>query len=110
MYRADTDQNWGYRLDSRFEFANATYPNLPDQTHSLHVGWTWRTQQDGNRELRMDGHHASSAGKYLLGCVWFEAFFNENVVGNSFVPKDIDPQYAAFLQQTAHITVVDASR
>ena len=105
MYRADTDKNWGYRIDSQFDFENATYPNLPDQTHSLHAGWSWRKQNDGSQELRMDGHHASSAGKNLLGCVWFETLFNEKVVGNRFVPKDIDSNYAEFLQQTAHVTV-----
>jgi hypothetical protein len=109
MYRADTDENWGYRIDSEFDFENATYPNLPNQTHSLHAGWYWRTQKDGTRELRMDGHHASSAGKYLLGCVWFETFFNENVVGNSYVPKGIDSKYAEFLQKTAHETVSEAA-
>lgn len=109
MYRADTDQNWGYRIDSRFDFQNPTYPDLPDQTHSLHAGWHWRKQQDGTWELRMDGHHASAAGKYLLGCVWFETFFNENVVGNSYVPTGIDSKYVEFLQQTAHETVSEAA-
>lgn len=56
----------------------------------------------------MDGHHASAAGKYLLGCVWFETFFNQNVVGNGFVPKGMDPKYAEFLQQTAHAAVSEA--
>lgn len=101
----DTDKNWGYRIDSKFDFENAAYANLPDQTHSLHVGWHWRKQQDGNWQLRMDGHHANSTGEYLLGCVWFETLFNENVVGNSYTPKGIDPNYAEFLQQTAHATV-----
>ncbi|MEQ9406547.1 MAG: DUF4886 domain-containing protein [Fuerstiella sp.] len=110
MYRADTDVNRGYRIDSDFDFENATYPELPDQTHSLHTGWYWKKQQDGAWQLRMDGHHASSAGKYLLGCVWFEIFFNENVVGNGYVPKDIDAKYAEFLQQTAHATVSGSSR
>ncbi len=110
MYRADTDKKWGYRVDRTFDFENATFPNLPDQTHSLHAGWFWRKQNDGTRELRIDGHHASSAGKYLLGCVWFETFFNENVVGNNFVPKGIDSEYAEFLQRTAHVTVSSGSR
>lgn len=109
MYRADTDQNWGYRIDDKFDFENATYPDLPDQTHSLHAGWQWRKQKEGAWKLRMDGHHASSTGKYLLGCVWFETFINENVVGNGFVPKGIDSSYAEFLQHTAHETVSSAA-
>lgn len=92
-------------IDSEFDFKNATYPNPPNQDHSLHTGWFWRKQKDGTQELKLDGHHASSAGKYLPGCVWFETFFSENVVGNSFVPKGIASKYAKFLQQTAHQTV-----
>lgn len=107
MYRADTDKNWGYRIDSEFDFENASYPDLPVQTHSLHTGWQWRKQKDGSRELKIDGHHASAAGKYLLGCVWFETFFNENVIGNAYVPNGIDRGYASFLQQTAHESVSD---
>lgn len=47
MYRADTDEDWGYRIDKEFDFENAAYPQLPDQTHSLHAGWHWRKQKDG---------------------------------------------------------------
>lgn len=110
MYRADIDKDRGYRVDSDFDFQNAAWPDLPDQSHSLHVGWRWRNQKNGTRELAIDGHHASSAGKYLLGCVWYETFFHESVIANSYVPKGMDPNYAEFLQQTAHKTVSDNLR
>lgn len=110
MYLADRDSNWGYRIDSAFDFDNATYPSLPDQTHSLHAGWSWRKNADGTRALRIDGHHASSAGKYLIGCVWFETLFNDDVTENEFIPKSIDPHYAKFLQQTAHTAVSALSK
>ena len=53
----------------------------------------------------MDGHHAGKAGKYLIGCVWFEVLYQQSVVGNSYVPEGIDPEYVSFLQQTAHRAV-----
>ncbi|QDT11555.1 DUF4886 domain-containing protein [Planctomycetes bacterium K23_9] len=102
MFLADTDQRWGFRPDINFDFDNATYPNLPVQTHSLHTGWAWKKTKDGSHRLNLDGHHANRSGQYLLGCVWFETFFDESVVENPFVPKGIDPIYGKFLRQTAH--------
>ena len=102
LFLADTDQQWGYRADKNFDFDNATSPNLPLQTHSLHTGWFWTKEKDGSRALKLDGHHTSSVGQYLLGCVWFETLFNESVIENSFAPKGVDPAYAKFLRETAH--------
>lgn len=107
MYRADIDPQWGFRPDTSFEAEKALYPALPDQTHSLHTGWFWRRQEDGNYQLRMDGHHAGDAGKYLLGCVWFEVLYDQIVVGNAFVPENLESGYVRFLQETAHRAVAD---
>ena len=53
----------------------------------------------------MDGHHASGAGKYLLGCVWFETFYGESSVPNEFIPKGMERDYARFLRTIAHAAV-----
>jgi hypothetical protein len=105
FYLADTDPNWGYRADASFEPQAAKLPALPDQTHSLHVGWYWKKQPNGNATLGMDGHHANTAGEYLGACVWYEVLFGETVVGNAFMSNGIDSDYARFLQQTAHKAV-----
>ncbi|MCX6906918.1 MAG: DUF4886 domain-containing protein [Verrucomicrobia bacterium] len=99
---ADSDPKWGYRPDTKFDFKNARSPALPDQTHSLHVGWRWMKGKDGKETLRMDGHHANTAGEYLGACVFYEVLFNETVVGNTFIPPSLAPTYARFLQETAH--------
>lgn len=104
--RADTDPQWGYRPDKRFDFANARPPTLPDQTHSLHVGWRWTKQKDGRTTLAMDGHHANVAGEYLGACVFFETLFDESVVGNAYSPPGLDAPYGRFLQETAHQAVL----
>lgn len=105
MYLADIDDQWGYRKDSSFDFPHAEFPSLPDQSHSLHVGWRWRKAKDGNYQLSMDGHHANATGEFLLGCVWFERLFGEGVQNNAFIPKGMDPNYAVFLRKTAHKAV-----
>ena len=105
FYRADTDPQWGYRPDTAFDLRNAQPPALPDQTHSLHVGWRWAQQKDGSKKLSMDGHHASTAGEYLGACVFYEVLFAQSAVGNAFVPPGLDPAYAKFLQETAHNAV-----
>lgn len=105
FHRADTDPMWGYRPDSKFDRKVARPPALPEQTHSLHVGWRWVMRKDDKDQLLMDGHHANEAGKYLGACVFYEVLFGEIVVGNPFVPPIIDASYARFLQETAHRAV-----
>ncbi|MCA9133463.1 MAG: DUF4886 domain-containing protein [Planctomycetales bacterium] len=110
FYLADTDSKYGYRTDTSFDFSTAKHPSLPDQSHSLHVGWRWHKPESGQWSLHMDGHHANAAGEYLGACVWYEVLFQESCVGNAFVPAGIDAEYAKFLQQTAHRAVVAAGQ
>jgi hypothetical protein len=105
FYIADTETKWGYKTDAKFDAKKATAPELPDQTHSLHVGWKWAKGKDGKMTLGMDGHHANLAGEYLGACVWYEVLFGESAVGNKFIPKGLDAEYAKFLQETAHKAV-----
>ena len=106
FFLADTDPQWGYQPDTKYDFKQKDPTILPDQTHSLHVGWRLTKQADGTRKLSMDGHHANSAGEYLGACVWYEVLFGESVVGNEFVTSGLDKADARFLQETAHKAVV----
>jgi hypothetical protein len=101
FWAADNHPNFGYRVPVDFDANTLKYPELPDQTHSLHVGYRWRTS-DGKKQLKMDGHHANSAGEYLGACVWFECLYGESPIGNEFVPDELDPEYATHLQTIAH--------
>lgn len=102
FFMVDSDPKWAYQRDEAFKVKQARHPALPNQKHSLHVGWKWWKQKDGSMVLRMDGHHANTAGEYLGGCVWYEALFGVSVVGNPFVPSGLQPEFARFLQETAH--------
>ncbi len=104
---ADNDPRWAYQVDKMFDFKAAKQPALPDQTHSLHVGWRWSKPKDSTApaQLKTDGHHANTAGCYLGACVFFETLYKESVVGNKFVPKGVDAEFARYLQETAHQAV-----
>ncbi|WP_210405619.1 DUF4886 domain-containing protein [Paludisphaera borealis] len=105
FHLADADPEWGYRPDPKFDFAKATFPALPKQTHSLHLGWKWSKRGGGRYALDIDGHHANVAGEYLGGCVFYEVLYGKSVVGNAFRPRGINADYARFLQETAHRAV-----
>lgn len=103
FHLANRDPQWGYKVPSTtFDSKNAKPGELPDQTHSLNVGWNWKKQPDGKLKLGMDGHHANMAGEYLGACVWYEVLFGKSIEGNAFVPKGLDAAHAKFLQGVAH--------
>jgi len=110
FHLADTDPKWAYQTDTTFNPKAAKQPELPNQTHSLHVGWHWKKQKNGKTTLVMDGHHANMAGEYLGACVWYEVLFGESAVGNTFMPKGMDPTDARYLQETAHRAVIERTK
>jgi hypothetical protein len=109
FHLADIDPKWGFKPDTKFDRKSAQAPSLPDQTHSLHVGLKWVKSTKGEPELRMDGHHANTAGEYLGACVFYEVLYGQSVVGNTYVPPGVDADFARFLRETAH-RAVEASR
>jgi hypothetical protein len=108
FHLANNDPQWGFRPETNFNSKSAKPPELPDQTHSLNMGWQWKKQKDGGLMLGMDGHHANIAGEYLGACVWYEVLFSRSAVGSGFIPRGLDATYAKFLQQTAHRAVTQA--
>ena len=109
FHAANRDPQWGYKVPAaKFDSKNAKPGELPDQTHSLNVGWNWKKQPNGSTKLGMDGHHANMAGEYLGACVWYEVLFGKSVEGNSFVPEGLDAGYAKFLRSTAHQAATSA--
>ena len=109
FHRVNHDPKWAYHPPGTpFDPESARPGEVPDQTHSLNVGWSWKKQTDGRMKPAMDGHHANMAGEYLGACVWYEFLFGRSVVGNSFVPKGLDAGFARHLQETAHDVVNDA--
>ena len=109
FHLADTDAKWAYQTDTTFDPKTARQPALPNQAHSLHVGWQWK-KKDGKTTLGMDGHHANMAGEYLGACVWYEVLFGESAVGNTFIPQGLDPKDARYLQEAAHRAIFERTK
>lgn len=102
FYVADMDPRWGYKTDFTFDYLGAVQPALPDQKYSLHVGWKWI-----DSKLVEDCHHASMAGQYLGGCVFYESLYDKSIIDCTFVPEGLDREYASFLRKIAHKAVDD---
>jgi hypothetical protein len=109
MEAARQDSNWGpFAPDTGFDPDTAKYPQLPQQEkRALHNGgYQWRQNKETEKWfLVKDCIHANREGKYLLGCVWFEFFFQTSVAGNSFLPDGMSPDDAHVLQRIAHRVV-----
>ncbi|KAB7727254.1 DUF4886 domain-containing protein [Rudanella paleaurantiibacter] len=100
FWRVGSRSKWAYHRDPAYNFAQPQAPALPNQTHSLHVGYRW----DGAR-LAFDSHHANAAGCYLGGLVWYGFLFNESPRKLTFRPAEVDESFARKLKKTAWSTV-----
>ena len=110
FHLANRDAQWGFHPPATpFDPKSAKEGELPEQTHSLNVGWAWKKQPDGTTTVSMDGHHANTAGEYLGACVWYEVIFGRSVENNTFLPPGVDPVYAAYLRKTAHQAVTGST-
>ncbi len=97
MWRVDSDPTWGFSRDETFEPKTAAYPALPNQIHSLHVGYRWSPAH----KLTKDANHANAAGEYLGALVWYGFLFGESPEKLAFVPAGVDAAFAAHLRKVA---------
>ncbi|SOD20005.1 DUF4886 domain-containing protein [Pedobacter xixiisoli] len=53
--------------------------------------------------LCRDGYHLDlNIGRYTASCVWYEAIFKKNVIGNTYKPDKVNGADALTAQQAAH--------
>ncbi len=101
MQKVAKSKKWGYRVDSKFDFANPVYPNLPNQKNSLHAGYYW----DASKKLGFDSHHASNAGCFLGSLVWYRFLFGESPEHLQFIPKDVPEEFGNQLKKVANSVI-----
>ncbi|MBD2755181.1 DUF4886 domain-containing protein [Spirosoma validum] len=100
FWRINSSGKWAYHAANNFDARQAKSPTLPDQTHSLHVGYRWDKDK-----LTFDSHHANAAGCYLGGLVWYSFLFGESPVKLTYRPEEVDEDFARQLRKTAWKTV-----
>jgi len=90
------DRKYGFKPDLSFNYEHPTAPNLPDQTHSINIGYYWN-----KKELVFDPNHANDAGKYLGGLIWYGILFNDSVKNIRFKPGNVSEEFAQYLRKVA---------
>ena len=105
FWRVDSHPKWGFKPDTTFDEKTATFPALPNQTHSLHVGYRWSPE----KKLGKDANHANVAGEYLGALVWYGVLFKESPENAAFVPPGIDAEFATHLRRVAAEVVREAA-
>ena len=100
-----SDSKYGFKPDLSFNYEHPIAPNLPDQTHSINIGYYWNKE-----ELVFDPNHANDAGKYLGGLIWYGILFNDSVKDIRFKPENVSKEFAQYLRQVAARNVGKNSR
>ncbi len=95
-----------YKKDPSFTPESATYPTLPSQDNSLHVGYHWTKDQ----KLGFDSHHANAAGCFLGSLVWYTALFGQSPQSLTYVPEGVEADFAQHLKKVAATTVRKSAR
>ena len=103
-------QIWKFQPDPNFDPKKMTYPNLPDQKHTLCIGWIWRKDpKTGEQQLIYD-HHANAAGCLLAALVWRETLLGADSRENQFCPPAVSSEDAVVIRSIAHETVANKLR
>lgn len=101
-----TSKEYAYQKDTTFNFANPSYPNLPNQINSLNMGYSWKN----NKEFAFDANHANEAGRYLGGLIWYAFLFKDSPENIQFVPNKVPVDFAKYLKKVAAKTVKNSKK
>lgn len=97
FWLVSTHPDFAYKTDGLYNFQKPQYPDLPDQTYSLHRGYYWKDSE----KLAFDSHHANEAGEFLGSLVWYGILFNQSPKKVEFTPDGIPADFAKELKSAA---------
>lgn len=85
----EKSEEWRYKKDTAFNFNALQSGRLPDQTNSLHIGYTWK-----NGKSNFDANHANVAGCYLGSLVWYQTLLRKKMKTVKFKPESVSAPMA----------------
>lgn len=96
FWKVTSDPAHQYKKDESFNYTNPAYPEVPDQTNSLHMGYRWE-----NKKFGQDTHHANTAGCFLGALVWYNKLFHESPKKLTYYPPGVSKEFATYLKKVA---------
>lgn len=105
FYEVASDKTFGFKKDPGFDYANPVYPNLPDQTNSLNMGYYWK-----DNKIIFDPNHANEAGRYLGSLIWYSILFRESPLKIEYVPNKVPADFAAYLKTVAEKAIKNSNK
>ena len=89
LWLAHVDPEWGYIFTPTDKEVVLEPPHLPANYFrpSLHIGPIWIHGKNGKPSLENDPH-INMAGSYMVGCLIVQALTGEDMIGNTFVPRE----------------------
>ena len=100
-------QIWKFQPDPDFDPKKMTCPDLPDQKHTLCIGWMWRKDTNTGEQKLIYDHHANQAGCLLAALVWRETLLGADSRENKFCPPEVSLDDAVVIRRIAHETVAE---
>ena len=89
LWLAHVDAEWGYIFTPTDKENILEPPHLPANYFrpSLHIGPIWVTWNNGKTTFE-DDPHISVAGSYMVGCLIVQGLTGDDMIGNTFLPKE----------------------
>lgn len=100
---------WTFEPLKDFDEKSVNYPDkLPVTGKSLNRGYYWRTDSKDKTKkvVANDTHHASQAGEYLGGLVWYKFFTGKSPLKITYKPAALSQEQADSLKKVADEVVI----
>ncbi len=96
FWEISSDEKWKFNKDTAINSSIFVNPHVINEPNTLHVGYKW-----DKGKVITDYRHASDAGCYLGGLVWFGYLFEIEPQKVAFRPAQVPEDFARRLQLAA---------